>query len=77
LHSISSFEKLNKETIPYIKVNELKENNLVFLDAREPKEYSSHIQGAIPVGFDHLYQCYCKTKTRTNTTLSIAPLGAK
>lgn len=48
-------KKLNKETVPYIKVNELKDKkNLIFLDAREPKEYKiSHIQGAIPVGFDH------------------------
>jgi rhodanese-related sulfurtransferase len=48
-------KKLNSETIPYIKVNELKEKkNLVFLDAREPKEYKvSHLQNAIPVGFDH------------------------
>lgn len=48
-------KKLNKETVPYIKVNELKEKkNLVFLDAREPKEYKvSHILGALPVGFDH------------------------
>jgi rhodanese-related sulfurtransferase len=50
--------KLNKETIPYIKVNELNElaekNNLVFLDAREPKEYKvSHIQNAISVGFNY------------------------
>lgn len=48
-------KKLNKETVPYINVNELKEKkNLVFLDAREPKEYKvSHIQGALSVGFDH------------------------
>ncbi|MFB0911144.1 MAG: rhodanese-like domain-containing protein, partial [Flavobacterium sp.] len=36
-------KKLNKATIPYIKVNELNElaekNNLIFLDAREPKDY--------------------------------------
>jgi rhodanese-related sulfurtransferase len=50
-----ALKKLNKETVPYIKVNELKEKkNLIFLDAREPKEYNvSHIQGAVPVGFDH------------------------
>jgi len=48
-------KELNKETVPYIKVNDIKDRkNLVFLDAREPKEYKvSHIQYAIPVGFDH------------------------
>jgi len=48
-------KKLNNETVPYIKVNDLKgKKNLVFLDARELKEYKvSHIPNAIPVGFDH------------------------
>ena len=51
-------KKLNKATIPYIKVNELnalaEKNNLVFLDAREPKEYEvSHIENAISVGFNY------------------------
>lgn len=48
-------KKLNKETVPYIKVNQLQDKkNLVLLDAREPKEYKvSHIRGAIPVGFEH------------------------
>ncbi|WP_341825467.1 rhodanese-like domain-containing protein [Flavobacterium sandaracinum] len=48
-------KKLNKETIPYIKVGELKnKKSLVYLDAREPKEFNvSHIKNAIPVGFDH------------------------
>jgi hypothetical protein len=36
-------KKLNKGTIPYVKVSELnrvaEKNNIVFLDAREPKEY--------------------------------------
>jgi len=48
-------KKLNQETVPYIKVDELKyKKNLVFLDAREPKEFNvSHIKNAIPVGFDY------------------------
>ena len=47
-------ERLNKETVPYIKVNEIKsKDNIVFLDAREPKEYNiSHIENAINVGYD-------------------------
>jgi rhodanese-related sulfurtransferase len=47
-------KKLNKETVPYVKVEEIKtKNNIVFLDTREPKEYNvSHIEKAINVGFD-------------------------
>ncbi|WP_317041106.1 rhodanese-like domain-containing protein [Flavobacterium fryxellicola] len=57
-------KKLNQETVPYIKVDELKyKKNLVFLDAREPKEFNvSHIKNAIPVGFDHF-----KSNTVTST----------
>lgn len=48
-------KKLNKQSVPYLKVAEIKDHaNLVFMDAREPKEFNvSHIKGAIPVGFDH------------------------
>jgi rhodanese-related sulfurtransferase len=47
-------KKLNKESVPYIYVTELKEKkNLVFIDAREQKEFDvSHISGAIPVGYN-------------------------
>nr|WP_315166474.1 rhodanese-like domain-containing protein [uncultured Flavobacterium sp.] len=45
-------KKLNRGTVPYIKVEEIK-TNTVFLDAREPKEFNvSHIEKAINVGFD-------------------------
>ncbi|MBC7525055.1 MAG: rhodanese-like domain-containing protein [Flavobacterium sp.] len=46
--------KLNKKTVPYITVSELKENqNVILLDAREFKEYHvSHLQNAVPVGFN-------------------------
>jgi predicted sulfurtransferase len=44
-------KKLNKGTIPYVKVSELnrvaEKNNIVFLDAREQKYKVSHIQDAI------------------------------
>jgi rhodanese-related sulfurtransferase len=48
-------KNLNKQSVPYIKVEELKDkNNLIYLDAREPKEFNvSHIKNAIQVGFDH------------------------
>jgi rhodanese-related sulfurtransferase len=48
-------KKMNKQSVPYIKVEELKnKSKLVFLDAREPKEFNvSHIKNAIPVGFDN------------------------
>lgn len=47
-------KKLNKGTVPYIKVGEIKiKHNTVFLDAREPKEFNvSHIENAILVGFN-------------------------
>jgi rhodanese-related sulfurtransferase len=48
-------KKLNKETVPYIRVGELNDKtNLVYLVAREPKAYNvNHFQNAITVGFDH------------------------
>jgi rhodanese-related sulfurtransferase len=48
-------KKMNKQSVPYIKVEELKnKSKLVFLDAREPKEFNvSHIKNAISVGFDN------------------------
>lgn len=49
-----ALKELNKETVPYIMVNELKgKKNMIFLDAREVNEFKvSHIKGAIWVGFD-------------------------
>lgn len=48
-------KKLNKESVPYIKVEQLKnKSKLIYLDAREPKEFNvSHIKGGISIGFDH------------------------
>lgn len=48
-------KRLNKESVPYIKVSELSgKKNIVFLDAREPKEFKvSHIKGAIFVGYNN------------------------
>lgn len=48
-------EKYNKETIPYIYVDELEKisDEVILLDAREPKEYKvSHIKNAQFVGYD-------------------------
>jgi rhodanese-related sulfurtransferase len=47
-------EKLNKNSVLYISVSELKEKkNFVLLDAREIQEFNvSHIENAINVGFD-------------------------
>ena len=44
----------NKGSVPYIKVTEIKsKTNIVFLDAREPKEFNvSHIENSIAVGFN-------------------------
>ncbi len=48
-------EKHNTEEIPYIYVKDLKSypEDVILLDAREPKEYAtSHLKDAIPVGYD-------------------------
>ena len=48
-------KQYNKESIPYISVEALKneESEVILLDSREEKEYqTSHIKGAIPVGYD-------------------------
>jgi rhodanese-related sulfurtransferase len=48
-------KNLNKQSVPYIKVDELKsKTELIYLDARELKEFNvSHIKNAIPIGFNH------------------------
>ncbi|WP_299156653.1 rhodanese-like domain-containing protein [uncultured Tenacibaculum sp.] len=47
-------KKHNTESLPYISIAELKkENNVILLDAREPKEFAvSHLKNAICVGYD-------------------------
>ena len=48
-------EKYNKETIPYIYINDLKKiyEEVILLDAREQKEYEvSHIKNAHFVGYE-------------------------
>ena len=47
-------EKMNKKTVPYITVAELKEKqNYILLDSRENKEFEiSHILNAVNVGYD-------------------------
>ncbi len=43
-----------KESVPILRVSEIESNaDYLFLDARETKEFqTSHIEGAIPIGFD-------------------------
>ncbi len=61
---------LNKESVPYINVAELKEKkNLVYLDAREPKEYQvSHIKEALFVGYDDFKSDVVTTKIKDKST---------
>lgn len=49
----TALEKINKKTVPYITVDELKVKKYYqLLDAREPNEYEvSHIENAVFVGF--------------------------
>jgi len=47
---------LLQHSVPEIGVRDAADNfsSLVFLDAREPREYAvSHLEGAIPVGYEH------------------------
>jgi len=49
-------KKYNKETIPYIYVDDLEKisDDVILLDAREPKEYeTSHLKNAQFVGYDN------------------------
>lgn len=47
-------KKMNKQSVPYIKVSELKNKKYVLLDTREANEYKvSHIPNSIFVGFEH------------------------
>jgi rhodanese-related sulfurtransferase len=50
----SVLEKLNKKTVPYITVGELKQKEkFILLDTRENKEFKiSHLPNAINVGYD-------------------------
>lgn len=50
----SVLEKLNKKTVPYITVGELKKKEkFILLDTRENKEFKiSHLPNAINVGYD-------------------------
>lgn len=74
-------EKLNNRTVPYIYVKELSEKkNLVFLDAREPKEFKvSHIYGSIPVGFDHFKSknVTSKIKNKKTTLIVYCSIGVR
>ena len=49
-------KSLLQHSVPEMQVQEAARDSagLVFLDAREPKEFAvSHIAGAVPVGYDH------------------------
>ena len=61
---------LNKESVPYIKVAELKDKkNLVYLYAREPKEYQvSHIKNALFVGYDDFKSEIVTSKIKDKST---------
>ena len=49
--------KLLSHSVPEVKVQDLAQDSstrILLLDAREPKEFQvSHLNGAIPVGYDH------------------------
>ncbi|MBU2062476.1 MAG: rhodanese-like domain-containing protein [Bacteroidetes bacterium] len=61
---------MNKESVPYIQVAELKDKkNLIYLDAREPKEYQvSHIKNALFVGYDDFKSEIVTSKIKDKST---------
>lgn len=72
-------KKLNKGTVPYIKVEELK-TKPIFLDAREPEEFNvSHIENAINVGFDKFdgKKVTTRIKDKNATILVYCSIGVR
>jgi len=66
--------RLNNKSVPYIKVEQLQnKNNLIYLDAREPKEFNvSHIKNAISIGFNHFkIQNVTSVVTDKNATIIV------
>jgi rhodanese-related sulfurtransferase len=74
-------KRLNKESVPYIKVSELSDKkNIVFLDAREPKEFKvSHIKGAIFVGYNNFYpkEVTANIKDKNTTIVVYCSIGVR
>jgi len=66
----SLLQKENKETIPYISVEELsKKKNVLLLDSREVKEFKvSHLKGATCVGYDNFKIKNIKKKIKDKDT---------
>ena len=66
--------KYNKNTIPYVNIEEFKKiENPIILDAREQKEFDvSHIQNAFCVGYDKFNSKIVKEKYRNfNDTIIV------
>ncbi len=74
-------EKMNKKSVPYISVIELKsKENFVLLDTREIKEYNvSHIENAINVGFDKFdsKKITSTVKDKNNTIVVYCSIGVR
>ncbi len=65
----SVLKKYNKESIPYIHVNELNNTPYVFLDAREWQEYrTSHLPKAIFVGYNNFQKKQMVEKIKDKKT---------
>ena len=64
----------NKETIPYISVEELNSSNedIILLDSREPKEFkTSHLKNAKCVGYDFFNMDSTATQLPNNKDVKI------
>ncbi|MFI8604976.1 rhodanese-like domain-containing protein [Cellulophaga baltica] len=74
-----TLEKLNKESIPYITVAELQQqDSLVILDTRELKEYKvSHLKNAIWVGYDNFDAHKLKLEDKNQKIVVYCSIGVR
>jgi len=74
-----TLEKLNKESVPYITVAELQQqDSLIILDTRELEEYKvSHLKNAIWVGYDNFDSQQLKLQDKNQKIVVYCSIGVR
>lgn len=74
-----TLEKLNKESVPYITVAELQQqDSLIILDTRELEEYKvSHLKNAIWVGYDNFDSHQLKLQDKNQKIVVYCSIGVR
>ncbi|WP_405268976.1 rhodanese-like domain-containing protein [Cellulophaga sp. Ld12] len=74
-----TLEKLNKESVPYITVAELQQqDSLIILDTREQEEYKvSHLKNAIWVGYDNFDSQQLKLQDKNQKIVVYCSIGVR